>query len=57
MKRGKMILALFPKSQLKQLFTDPDNGDYTLREDAPFYVFAPDFVPLPLDRIGRTTGR
>ena len=45
--------ALFRKSQLRDLFADPANGDYTLREDAPLFTFAPDFEPLPLAKMGR----
>lgn len=46
---------LFAAAQLKELFRDPDHGDYTLKENAPVYLFAPAFQPLPLDRIGRLT--
>ena len=45
--------ALFRKGQLRDLFADPANGDYTLREDAPVYTFAPAFEPLPLSEMGR----
>ena len=45
--------ALFSPRQMERLFRDPDNGDYTLLENAPVYMIAPDFTSLPLDRIGR----
>ena len=38
---------------MKKLFVDPDNGDYTLRSDAPVFDEIPGFEPLPLSEIGR----
>lgn len=47
--------SLFRKSQLRDLFTDPDNGDYTLRPNAPVYAFSPEFEPLPVAQMGRVS--
>ena len=45
--------AVFKLNALKQLFVDPDNGDYTLRADAPVFDILPGFEPLPLSEMGR----
>ncbi len=45
--------AVYKMSALKKLFTDPENGDYRLRDDAPVFDEIPDFEPLPLNEIGR----
>ena len=45
--------ATYKLSALKKLFVDPDNGDYTLRDDAPVFDEIPDFAQLPLNEIGR----
>ena len=37
------------------LFTDPANGDYTLRPDAPVYAFSPEWEPLPVAQMGRVS--
>ena len=46
--------AIYKPGAMKKLFTDPKNGDYTLRDDAPVYDVIPDFAPLPLDQVGRS---
>ncbi|MBR0510398.1 MAG: right-handed parallel beta-helix repeat-containing protein [Clostridia bacterium] len=46
--------AIYKPGEMKKLFTDPKNGDYTLRDDAPVYDVIPDFAPLPLDQVGRS---
>ena len=45
--------AVYKLNALKKLFADPENGDYTLRDDAPVFDEIPDFEPLPLKEIGR----
>lgn len=45
--------AIYKMNMLDELFTDPANGDYTLRPDAPVFDLIPDFEPLPLGEIGR----
>ena len=45
--------AVYRLNALKKLFVDPDNGDYTLRSDAPVFDDIPGFEPLPLSQIGR----
>ncbi|MBQ6268106.1 MAG: right-handed parallel beta-helix repeat-containing protein [Clostridia bacterium] len=45
--------AIYRLSAMKKLFADPENGDYTLRDDAPVFDVIPDFAPLPLDQVGR----
>ena len=40
-------------NNMKKFFVDPENGDYTLRDDAPVFDEIPDFEPLPLGEIGR----
>ena len=47
--------GLFKRTQLRDLFADPKNGDYTLKEDAPFYALSPEFEPLPLEQMGRVS--
>ncbi|MBQ6066067.1 MAG: right-handed parallel beta-helix repeat-containing protein [Clostridia bacterium] len=49
--------SLFRREQLRDLFADPANGDYTLREDAPVFTFAPHFEPLPVSQMGRQSGQ
>ncbi len=45
--------AVYKMDMMKKVFVDPDNGNYTLRKDAPLFKDCPGFEPLPLDRIGR----
>ena len=45
--------AVYKLNALKKLFVDPDNGDYTLRDDAPVFDDIPGFEPLPLSEVGR----
>ena len=45
--------ACYRLKELKQLFVDPENGDYTLRDDAPVFDGIPDFEPIPFGEIGR----
>lgn len=40
-------------NKLESLFTDPANGDYSLKTDARVFRLLPDFEPLPLSEIGR----
>ena len=46
--------AVYKMNAMKKLFADPENGDYTLRDDATVYVLIPDFASLPLGEVGRT---
>ena len=34
-------------------FSDPDNGDFTLRKDAAVLTLVPGFVAIPFEKIGR----
>ena len=45
--------AVYKMNALKKLFVDPDNGDYTLRDDAPVFDEIPGFEQLPLSDVGR----
>ena len=45
--------ACYRLRDLKRLFVDYENGDYTLRPDAPVFEAVPGFEPLPLNEIGR----
>ncbi|MBQ6065350.1 MAG: right-handed parallel beta-helix repeat-containing protein [Clostridia bacterium] len=45
--------AVFRPRQTADVFTDPANGDYSLKEDSLVFNKIPDFEPLPLDEIGR----
>ena len=38
-------------------FTDYENGNYTLKEDAEIYTKIPDFMPIPFTRMGTCTDR
>ena len=38
---------------MDRLFTDAENGDYTLKENSPVYKALPDFEEIPFDEIGR----
>ena len=45
--------SLFRREQLRDLFIDPGHGDYTIKNDAPVFAFAPAFESLPLSQMGR----
>ncbi len=45
--------AVYRMNAMKKLFVDPDNGDYTLRDDAPVFDEIPGFGQIPLREIGR----
>ena len=45
--------ACYRLKDMEKLFVDYQNGDYTLRDDAPVFDAIPDFEPLPLHEIGR----
>ena len=45
--------AVYKMDMLEQIFVDPDNGDYSIKEDAPIYDIIPDFEEIPYDKIGR----
>ena len=45
--------AIYKLNALKKLFVDPENGDYTLRDDAPVFDEIPGFEQIPLSEIGR----
>ena len=45
--------AAYSLTALKKLFTDPGNGDYTLRDNAPVFDEIPGFERLPVEKMGR----
>ena len=45
--------AVYQVNAMKNLFVDPDNGDYTLRSDAPVFNEIPGFEQIPIGEIGR----
>ena len=45
--------ACYRLKDMKKLFVDYENGDYTLRDDAPAFDQIPDFEQLPIAQIGR----
>ena len=45
--------AVYKMNAMKKLFTDPKNGDYTLRENAPVFDTLPNFQQIPISQIGR----
>ena len=45
--------AVFRPNRMAEIFTDPANGDYSLKEGSPVFDQIPGFEPLPLDEIGR----
>ncbi|MBQ6163024.1 MAG: right-handed parallel beta-helix repeat-containing protein [Clostridia bacterium] len=45
--------AIYKLNALKKLFVDPENGDYTLRDDAPVFDEIPGFEQIPISEIGR----
>lgn len=45
--------AVYHISAMKRLFVDPDQGDYTLRADAPVFDEIPGFEQISINRIGR----
>ncbi len=45
--------ACFRLKQMKDIFTDYENGDYSLREDSLVFAELPDFEPLPIGEMGR----
>lgn len=45
--------AVYQMNAMKKLFTDPENGDYTLRGDAPVFDEIPEFEQIPISEIGR----
>ena len=45
--------AIYTMDMLDQIFVDPENGDYHLKEDSIIYEIIPDFEELPLEQMGR----
>lgn len=45
--------AAYTLFKTNKVFTDADNGDYTLKDDSPVYNALPEFEEIPLERIGR----
>ena len=45
--------ACFRLKQMKDIFTDYENGDYSLPENSLVFDLLPDFEPLPLREMGR----
>lgn len=44
--------AIYKLGKLDRLFTDPESGDYTLREGSPVLSLLPDFEKLPVANMG-----
>ncbi|MCR5783049.1 MAG: right-handed parallel beta-helix repeat-containing protein [Clostridia bacterium] len=44
--------AVYKLSKLGDLFTDPDNGDYSLKENSPILKDIPGFEEIPVGEIG-----
>lgn len=44
---------IYKNNELSDIFTDYENGDYTLKEDSKIYDSLSDFEEIPLDSIGR----
>ncbi len=49
--------AIFGLQKLKKIFTDPENGDYTLKEGSPALEELPDFEQIPMWKIGRYSSK
>lgn len=45
--------AIYGLDMVKELFVDPANGNYQLKEDAAVYDILPEFEAIPIDKIGR----
>ena len=45
--------AVYTLDALKDIFVDPEKGDYRLKEDSVIYHQIPDFEQLPLEKMGR----
>ncbi|MBQ5953046.1 MAG: right-handed parallel beta-helix repeat-containing protein [Lachnospiraceae bacterium] len=45
--------AVFTLDQLKEIFEDPENGNYHIRKDSPIYDIIPGFSDIPIGKMGR----
>ena len=45
--------AIYTLDLLKQIFIDPENGDYRLKENSIVYELIPNFEDLPISKMGR----
>ena len=45
--------AVYTMNMMKEIFVDPENGDYRLKEDSIIYDLIPDFEQLPIEKMGR----
>lgn len=45
--------AVYTLDMLDEIFMDPENGDYRLKEDSAVYDVIPDFEDIPIEKIGR----
>lgn len=45
--------AIYTLDLLEQIFVDPENGDYRLKENSIVYELIPDFEDLPIGKMGR----
>ena len=45
--------AAYTLDMMDEIFVDPDNGDYRIKEDSIIYELIPDFEELPIDKMGR----
>ena len=45
--------AVYTLDMLDEIFVDPGNGDYRLKEDSVVYELIPEFEELPIEKMGR----
>ena len=45
--------AIYNVGKCDEIFVDPDNGDYNIKDIDEIRKVAPDFKEIPLDKIGR----
>lgn len=45
--------SVFRMTKLGNIFTDPENGDYTFKQNSPVFKDIPEFENIPVNEIGR----
>lgn len=45
--------AVYTMDMLDEIFVDPENGNYHVKEDSIIYELIPDFEDLPIEKMGR----
>ena len=45
--------AVYTMDMLNEIFVDPENGNYHVKEDSIIYELIPDFEDLPIEKMGR----